>query len=110
MKKHGPVGFFVGWQANVLSDVPFAAFKMVLFEGGQPTRIALCVCAVLCGGVCICLVLWLPMCSADVQCVALCMCCVFVCVCCVFVCVCVWCVCVLTCALSVRALRALCPV
>ena len=29
----GYSGFFVGWQANVISDVPFAAFKMVMFEG-----------------------------------------------------------------------------
>ena len=29
----GVGGFFVGWRANVLKDVPFAAVKMCLFEG-----------------------------------------------------------------------------
>ena len=29
----GPRGFFIGWRANLMSDVPFAAVKMFLFEG-----------------------------------------------------------------------------
>ena len=29
----GVGGFFVGWRANVLKDVPFAAVKMCLYEG-----------------------------------------------------------------------------
>ena len=44
--KQGVSGLFLGWQANVLKDVPFAAVKMSLYEGllwgymrlsGQPT-------------------------------------------------------------------------
>lgn len=32
-RKAGLRGFFVGWQANMIKDVPFAAVKMSLYEG-----------------------------------------------------------------------------
>jgi predicted membrane protein len=32
-RSSGLSGFFLGWQANVLRDVPFAAIKMSLYEG-----------------------------------------------------------------------------
>jgi len=40
-QKRGVAGFFVGWRANVLKDVPFAAVKMCLYEGSSALYIAL---------------------------------------------------------------------
>lgn len=31
-RQHGVRGFFLGWQANMLKDIPFAAIKMSLYE------------------------------------------------------------------------------
>jgi solute carrier family 25 S-adenosylmethionine transporter 26 len=31
-RQHGIRGFFLGWQANMLKDIPFAAIKMSLYE------------------------------------------------------------------------------
>ncbi len=31
-RQHGTKGFFLGWQANMLKDIPFAAIKMSLYE------------------------------------------------------------------------------
>ena len=33
MKEHGMAGFMLGWQANLIKDVPFAAVKLFLYEG-----------------------------------------------------------------------------
>merc|ERR1711904_299731 len=33
VQQRGVNGLFVGWQANVAKDVPFAVVKMALFEG-----------------------------------------------------------------------------
>jgi hypothetical protein len=33
LKDAGWKGFFIGWQANLMKDVPFAGFKMSLYEG-----------------------------------------------------------------------------
>jgi hypothetical protein len=33
MRTLGPRGFFVGWQANIVKDVPFAGLKLTFYEG-----------------------------------------------------------------------------
>lgn len=33
MKTHGVKGLFLGWEANLLRDVPFAGLKLTLYEG-----------------------------------------------------------------------------